>query len=109
VSEKKAEYVFNTDPVPWGIHFQGDHGEAGKLEFDEHGELTFSGNADEAAKVFFDCVIKINSTQLEDERSLAKMGYEVVKDFLPNVGQCALQDYGRLNDFMIMAAGEFGD
>lgn len=40
---------------------------------------------------------------------LAKQGYEVVKDFLPNVGQCALQDYGRLNDFMIKATEEFGD
>lgn len=42
-------------------------------------------------------------------RELAKMGYEVVKDFLPNVAHCALQDYGRLNDFMIKATEEFGD
>lgn len=27
-------------------------------------------------------------------------GVLVVEDFLPNIGQCALQDYGRLNDFM---------
>ena len=40
---------------------------------------------------------------------LAKMGYEVVKDFLPNVGQCALQDYDRLNEFMIKATENFGD
>ena len=40
---------------------------------------------------------------------LAKQGYEVVKDFLPNVGQCALQDYGRLNEFMIKATESFGD
>lgn len=40
---------------------------------------------------------------------LAKQGYEVVKDFLPNIGQCALQDYGRLNEFMIAATEEFGD
>lgn len=109
MSEERAEYVFTKDPVPWGIHFQGDHGEVGKLEFDEHGEITFSGNADEAAKIFFDTVIKNNSQALDDERSLAKMGYEVVKDFLPNVATCVLQDYGRLNDFMIMATGEFGE
>jgi hypothetical protein len=43
----------------------------------------------------------------EEMREIAKMGYEVVLDFLPNVAQCALQDYGRLNDFMILAAKEF--
>ena len=108
MTEERAEYVFG-EPTPWGIHFQGDDGEVGKLEFDEHGEITFSGNADAAARIFFDTVIKNNSQALTDERSLAKMGYEVVKDFLPNVGQCALQDYGRLNDFMIMATKEFGE
>jgi hypothetical protein len=41
--------------------------------------------------------------------ALAKQGYEVVKDFLPNIGQCALQDIGRLNDFMIVAKENFGD
>jgi hypothetical protein len=40
---------------------------------------------------------------------LAKQGYEVVKDFLPNVAHCALQDYGRLNEFMIKATESFGD
>lgn len=47
--------------------------------------------------------------ELEEMRELAKQGYEVVKDFLPNVGQCALQDYGRLNEFMMAAAREFDD
>ncbi len=103
------KHLFLADPVPWGIHFQGDDGEVGKLEFDEHGELHFEGNATEAAKIFFNTVIKTNSQALDDGRSLGKMGYEVVQDFLPNVGQCALQDYGRLNDFMIMAAKEFDD
>jgi hypothetical protein len=41
--------------------------------------------------------------------ALAKQGYEVVKDFMPNVGVCALQDYGRLNEFMIKATENFGD
>lgn len=49
------------------------------------------------------------SIEAEAYRELAKMGYEVVKDFLPNVAQCALQDYGRLNDFMMKATEEFGD
>lgn len=108
MSEEKETYLI-ANSVPWGIHFQGDDGEVGKLEFDEHGELHFEGNATDAAKMFFDSVIKINSTALDDGRSLGKMGYEVVQDFLPNVAQCALQDYGRLNDFMIMAAREFDD
>ena len=42
-------------------------------------------------------------------REIAKQGYEVVKDFLPNIGVCALQDYGRLNEFMMAAREEFGD
>ncbi|KPL28076.1 MAG: hypothetical protein AMJ72_05390 [Acidithiobacillales bacterium SM1_46] len=44
-----------------------------------------------------------------DYKALAHTGYQVVCDFLPNVGQCALQDYGRLNQFMIDAAKEFPD
>ncbi len=49
------------------------------------------------------------SEEDEEMRELAKQGYEVVKDFLPNIGQCALQDYGRLNEFMMAAAEKFGD
>ncbi len=45
----------------------------------------------------------------EAYRELAKQGYEVVKDFMPNVATCALQDYGRLNDFLMKAREEFGD
>lgn len=37
----------------------------------------------------------------EDLKKILAMGVEVVEDFLPNVAQCALQDYGRLNQFMI--------
>jgi hypothetical protein len=47
--------------------------------------------------------------ELEEMRELAKQGYEVVKDFMPNIGVCALQDYGRLNEFMIAATEKFGD
>ena len=28
---------------------------------------------------------------------------EVIEDFMPNIGQCALQDYGRLNTALIEA------
>ena len=33
--------------------------------------------------------------------ALVLMGEKVVEDFMPNIGRCALQDYGRLNDFLI--------
>lgn len=36
-------------------------------------------------------------------RALVKQGEAVVNDFMPNIGRCALQDYGRLNDFLIEA------
>jgi len=106
---EESEGYFLADQVPWGIHFQGDNGEVGKLEFDKEGDLHFSGNATESAKIFFKTVIEQNNQYVDDTRQLAKMGYEVVKDFLPNVGQCALQDYGRLNEFMMQATEEFGE
>jgi hypothetical protein len=37
------------------------------------------------------------------DRELIQMLVEVVEDFLPNIGVCALQDYGRLNTAMIEA------
>jgi len=52
---------------------------------------------------------KGNDYDVEEMIALAKQGYEVVKDFLPNVAHCALQDYGRLNEFMIKATENFGD
>ena len=36
-------------------------------------------------------------------KRLVKMGEAVVEDFMPNIGACALQDYGRLNEFLIEA------
>ena len=97
-------------PEPWCVQFTNDdQKEVGKLEFDKEGDLHFSGDADEAAKIFFRCVIEKNNQHVDDIRSIAQMGLEVVEDFLPNVGQCALQDYGRLNDFMILATKEFSD
>lgn len=34
-------------------------------------------------------------------RKLVQTGLAVVKDFMPNIGKCVLQDYGRLNEFLI--------
>lgn len=116
MSEENGDYLidsdvsglFEFDTPDWSINFTGDSGkDVGKLEFDENGDLHFSGDADEAAKIFFSCVVEANNKKNDDMRQLLKMGLEVVEDFLPNVGQCALQDYGRLNDFMIMATKEF--
>ena len=96
------------EPPDWAINFTGDSGkDVGKLEFDKNGDLHFKGNATEAAKIFFRCVIEQNNQHVDDIRSMGRMGYDVVQDFLPNIGKCALQDYGRLNDFMIMAAKEY--
>ena len=51
---------------------------------------------------------KLSDAQLRIEylEDLVMMGMAVVEDFLPNVGQCALQDFGRLNDFLIAANRE---
>ncbi|HUW45485.1 MAG TPA: hypothetical protein VMW50_06785 [Dehalococcoidia bacterium] len=92
----------------WNIVFQDKKSkEIGRLSFDKEGDLHFKGNATEAAKVFFTAVVNLNNQRVDDVRSMGKMGYEVVQDFLPNIGRCALQDYGRLNDFMILAAAEY--
>jgi hypothetical protein len=37
------------------------------------------------------------------DRELIQMLVDVVEDFLPNIGMCALQDYGRLNTAMMEA------
>ena len=38
-----------------------------------------------------------------EKDALVATGVEVVEDFLPNIGNCALQDIGRLNHFLIDA------
>lgn len=108
--KNRDETIFIANPQPWGIHFTNDKGDdVGHLKFDENGELTFSGDADQAAEIFFTAVVKANSQYVDETNKLSRMGYEVVKDFMPNVANCALQDYGRLNDFMIKATERFGD
>ncbi len=39
----------------------------------------------------------------DEARALAADAIKVIEDFLPNIGRCALQDYGRLNDVMVRA------
>ncbi len=57
--------TFPDPPVPWAIHFHNDAGEdAGSLTFDKHGRLTFAGNADECAQIFFNGVIATNNEEM---------------------------------------------
>ena len=41
--------------------------------------------------------------ELKRMRKLVKLGEAVVEDFMPNIGNCVLQDYGRLNEFLMEA------
>ena len=108
VSEFQAQPLVLADPADWNIVFNSEVGdEVGRLTFDSQGQLEFKGEVDRSAEVFFNCVIRTNNQTLEDMRELAKLGWEVVNDFLPNVSKCALQNYGALNDFMIKAGAEF--
>lgn len=99
-----------TEHVPWGIKFHNEVGdEVGHLSFDSQGQLQFEGETDRSAEIFFTAVVRANNQEMEDMRELAKQGWEVVNDFLPNVSKCALQNYGALNDFMIKAGAHFDD
>ena len=42
--------------------------------------------------------------EIQRLKEMVAMGRRVVEDFLPNIGQCALQNYGELNEFMIQSA-----
>lgn len=39
--------------------------------------------------------------EIEKLKALVRKGRRVVDDFLPNIGNCALQRYDELNEFMI--------
>lgn len=41
--------------------------------------------------------------QVIELKRLVVKGFEVVEDFMPNIGACALQNYGRLNEFLLEA------
>jgi len=57
-----------------------------------------------------DLISLARTLERENERlaALVVQGLCVVNDFLPNIGNCVLQDYGRLNEFCI-EAGKIGD
>ncbi len=60
-----AEVTFRMVPVPWAVRFTNDAGaEVGALTFDKHGRLTFAGNADEGAQIFFNAVIAPNNEKI---------------------------------------------
>jgi len=60
-----AEVTFKMTPVPWAIRFTNDVGrEVGALTFDKHGRLTFAGNADKGAQIFFNAVIATNNEEI---------------------------------------------
>jgi hypothetical protein len=42
-------------------------------------------------------------TRITELVNLVAMGEKVVEDFMPNIAKCALQDYGRLNEFLLAA------
>jgi len=42
-------------------------------------------------------------------RELLQMGLEVVEDFMPNIGNCVLQDYGRVNEFLMKSKEELNE
>lgn len=55
----------------------------------------------EALLIERDAKITLLERAKKEDSKLIKKLTEVVEDFLPNIGKCALQDYGRLNDAMI--------
>jgi hypothetical protein len=60
--------LFHANPEPYTIRFQGDTGELGKLIYGPEGELTFEGEADECAQIFFDHVIECNNSNAQRPR-----------------------------------------
>jgi hypothetical protein len=61
--------LFHANPEPYTSRFQGDTGELGKLIYGPEGELTFEGEADECAQIFFDHVIECNNSKIDRLRS----------------------------------------
>jgi hypothetical protein len=59
--------------------------------------------------VFAPCQRCEAANELERLQALVLMGARVVNDFLPNIGRCALQDYGALNQFLLEAEKVNGD
>lgn len=61
-----SEPISFADLAPWCIRFTNDNGEeAGKLSFADNGGLQFEGDADKAARIFFDNVIANNNDRMK--------------------------------------------
>ena len=59
------------DPYPSIIQFMDrENNEVGRLEFADDGALTFEGNADESAKIFFEHVIQRSTKALAEAQEL---------------------------------------
>ena len=102
--------VMTITPMKFKIQFNDKNGnEIGRLEENDDGELIFNGKITESADIFMQAVVQANSRRIRELRDLVKMGHEVVEDFMPNVGQCVLQDYGRMNAFLVSVTDEFND
>lgn len=48
-------------------------------------------------------LVDIQAAEIERLRGLVKLGERVVDDFMPNIGVCAIQDIGAVNEFLIEA------
>ncbi len=102
--------VMTITPMKFKIQFNDKKGnEIGRLEENDDGELIFNGKITESADIFMQAVVQANSRRIRELRDLVKMGHEVVEDFMPNIGQCVLQDYGRMNAFLVSVTDEFND
>ncbi len=102
--------VMRITPMKFKIQFNDKKGnEIGRLEENDDGELIFNGRITESADIFMQAVVQANSRRIRELRDLVKMGHEVVEDFMPNIAQCVLQDYGRMNAFLISVTDEFND
>jgi hypothetical protein len=64
----------------------------------DHGDAEASAEIEDFQKAVGEAV-----ELLKTDTQLIQMLLDVVEDFLPNIGVCALQDYGRLNTAMIEA------
>ena len=102
--------VMRITPMKFKIQFNDKKGnEIGRLEENDDGELIFNGRITESADIFMQAVVQANSRRIRELRDLVKMGHEVVEDFMPNIAQCVLQDYGRMNASLISVTDEFND
>lgn len=64
------------------------------------GIIGFTNMIIDAYDDFNEAVIAEPVGESDDTKLIRKL-VEVIEDFMPNIGQCALQDYGRLNEALM--------